>query len=360
MKLTPRTATQSYQDPLDALWLATARQLGLTVRRSTEVYASTDGQGVMTLGSDETLDSDDCLAQMIFHECCHWLVEGTASERLPDWGLDNITDRDQPREMACLRLQAFLAERHGLRAVLAPTTDFRAYYDALPADPFEPRHDPSVAPAILALARADDEVQFAALHAALEATGEIVRAAARVVTLDEEAPASELLWLSATEPLEQHPHGRPLSAVEGRTCGDCAWRHERGSGARATSRCRQSEDARVDVEWPACERWEAALDCRTCGGCCRAAYDAVIVPPRDPVLKVHPDLIVRRENFQEVRREGNHCCALVGGPAAGATDLTGFAPWSCTIYDTRPKPCRSFELGGDNCIIARRRVGFSL
>ena len=81
VKLTPRTATHSYQDPLDALWLATARQLGLAVRRSTDVYASTDGQGVMTLGSHETLDSDDCLAQMIFHECCHWLVEGTASER---------------------------------------------------------------------------------------------------------------------------------------------------------------------------------------------------------------------------------------------------------------------------------------
>lgn len=366
MKLTPRIQAHRYHDPLDLLWLSTARQLGLTLRRSADVYASTDGQGVMTLGTSETLDGDDCLAQMIFHECCHWLVEGAASERLPDWGLDNITERDQPRELACLRLQAFLAQRHGLRSVLAPTTDFRAFYDALPADPFLPRNDPSVAPALLALTRADEEVQFSVLHEALEATGEIVRAAARVVTQEEtrEAPVSDAnsdaLWLGATEPLGLHPHGRRLSPVAGRTCGTCSWRHESGKGRRAASRCRQSEDARVEPSWDACERWEEGLDCRTCGGCCRAAYDAVIVPPRDPVLKAHPELVVERADIKEIRREGNHCCALIGGPVAGATDLEGFAPWSCLIYDARPKPCREFELGGDNCLIARKRVGLSL
>ena len=135
-----RVSKHRYVDPLDQLWLATAARLGFRVERGDSVYASTNGRGVMTLGTHETLDQDDCLAQMIFHECCHWLVEGEETRRAPDWGLDNVTDRDVPREMACLRLQAFLADRHGLRAVLAPTTDFREFHDALPADPFEPRH----------------------------------------------------------------------------------------------------------------------------------------------------------------------------------------------------------------------------
>ena len=102
----PRVPRHRYVDPVDQLWLATAERLGFRVRRSGDVYASTDGHGVMTLGSDETLDPDDCLAQMILHECCHWLVEGDESRHLPDWGLDNMTPRDAPREMACLRLQA--------------------------------------------------------------------------------------------------------------------------------------------------------------------------------------------------------------------------------------------------------------
>ena len=43
-----------------------------------------------------------------------------------------------PRELACIRLQAHLTEQHGLRDMLGPTSDFRAYWDALPADPLAP------------------------------------------------------------------------------------------------------------------------------------------------------------------------------------------------------------------------------
>lgn len=130
----PRVITHVYLDPLDAIWLQLAREIGWRVERSSEVYASSNGEGLVVLGAPETLDRDDCIAQMIFHELCHACVQGELG-RAPDWGLDNTTERDVVREHACLRLQASLADAHGLREVLAPTTDFRAYYDELEAEP---------------------------------------------------------------------------------------------------------------------------------------------------------------------------------------------------------------------------------
>jgi len=127
-----REIRHRYLDPLDAIWLAMARGFGLRVERSPEVYASTDGKGTLVLGSRETLDADDCLAQMVFHELCHASVQAPSGLSVADWGLDNESERDVVREHACLRVQAELAGRFGLRDVLAPTTDFRTFYDALP------------------------------------------------------------------------------------------------------------------------------------------------------------------------------------------------------------------------------------
>ena len=109
--------------------------MGMTVVRDDSCFASWDGQGTLTIGTQETLDPDDSLAQMILHETCHALVEGPEAFNKPDWGLD-ITDRSQlVHEHACLRLQAALADRYGLRTFFASTTDARKYYDALPDDP---------------------------------------------------------------------------------------------------------------------------------------------------------------------------------------------------------------------------------
>ena len=131
----------------------------------------------MTLGTPETLDPDDCLAQMILHELCHSLVEGTKSLRVPDFGLDNETLRDVSREHACLRLQAWLTGRFGLRRVLAPTTDFRSYYDELPPDPLAAGDDPSVAMARAGAERSDHSPWAPHLQAALEATAGVLRVA---------------------------------------------------------------------------------------------------------------------------------------------------------------------------------------
>ncbi len=172
----PRTVTHRYLDPLDAVWLATAQAMGLNVIRDNEVFAATDGHGTLRLGTPETLDPDDCLAQMLLHEVCHWLVEGEQSLEHPDWGLRNEDERDLWRERATLRLQAALCDPHGLRWFLAPTTDHRPLYDALPEDPLEGA-EPRVAARIReALERAERPPWAPHLQRALRATAAIAAA----------------------------------------------------------------------------------------------------------------------------------------------------------------------------------------
>src|SRR5919198_117104 len=150
-----RRITHRYADPLDQIWLGAAGRIGLRIERSGEVYASTDGRSTLSIADRAFLDADDCLAQMIFHELCHSLVEGPDAFARPDWGLDNTGGRDQTREHACLRLQAHLAGRHGLRGFLAPKTNPPTFYDRLPADPLCPRRHPEVVAAVFGLRRAD-------------------------------------------------------------------------------------------------------------------------------------------------------------------------------------------------------------
>jgi Fe-S-cluster containining protein len=335
----PRTVTHRYDDPLDRLWLHTAERLGLTVVRSDAAYASTDGRGRLLIGTRESLDADDCLAQIIFHELCHALVQGPASMSLPDWGLDNETDRDQHRELACLRVQAALAARHGLRALLAPTTDHRPFYDALPADPLEgPAEDPSVPLAKAALRRAGAPPWREPIEAALGATAQIA-AAARFAT----TPA-DLLHLAPAVRAGRHRLGFRLGP-SAETCGSCAWLHKRG---RSGARCLVAK-ARTSASSPACEYWEAPPDCHGCGACCREAYDVVEIARREPVLRLHPELIVKVGGRDTLRREGTSCAALSHTEEG----------YTCLIYEDRPKTCRDFTRGGENCLAARRRVGLS-
>ncbi len=171
-----RVPTHRYSDPLDCVWLAAAERLGLRVERSAEVYASTDGRGVLEIGAADTLDPDDCVAQMIFHEICHSLVEGEASFGSIDWGLDNLGDGDVWREHATLRVQVVLTQPYGLERVLAPTTDFRAFYDGQLEAPLEPAGAPDVELARIALKRASGAPWAPHLQTALGATRDIARA----------------------------------------------------------------------------------------------------------------------------------------------------------------------------------------
>ncbi len=191
-----RPITHRYLDPLDTLWLGVASRVGFVVRRSPDVFASTDGRGTMTIGSPETLDPDDCLAQMIFHELCHSLTEGRGALGRADFGLDNESARDVIREHACLRLQAKLAGDVGLRSVLGPTTDFRAYYDTLPDDPMADSEDPAVVIARLALGRVDEAPWGPHLRAGLVATAAVLEALGTFVS-DAEASGALPLLLGA-------------------------------------------------------------------------------------------------------------------------------------------------------------------
>ena len=192
-----RTPPNIYLDPLDAIWLTVADRIGFRVIRSAEVYASTDGEGVMTIGAPGTLDADDCLAQMILHELCHSLIEGEGSLGVPDFGLDNETACDVSGEHACLRLQAWLADRHGLRQALAPTTEFRSYYDELPEDPFGGDVDPSTERAKQGAARSTTAPWAPHLEDGLAATAKVLSAASEMGARDPASPKSPI-WHELT------------------------------------------------------------------------------------------------------------------------------------------------------------------
>jgi hypothetical protein len=324
-----RRITHHYLDPLDQIWISTAARVGFRVTRTADAYASTDGRRTVAIGVPEVLDADDCLAQMILHELCHALVEGESAWERPDWGLDNQTTRDEPREDACLRTQAALTAPWGLRAVLAPTTDHRPIYDALPADPVD---RPLVR---LALRRAESTPFAPHLGAALAATARILREA--------QPFAGESLGGLIEPERPRHPSGFFAAAAGSRAAGErcdaCAW----WSGKR----CRPSR-RRLPAGIAACERWEPALDCQDCGACCREAYGAVHVAPREPIIKRHPSLVVFRDGYVELARSGERCAALVGTER-----------YACTVYEDRPRTCRDFTLGGGHCLTARRRTGLT-
>ena len=167
-----------YVDPVDLVWIRAAARCGLRVVTSREVYASWDGAGELSIAHPDDRDPDDCVAQLVLHEMCHALVEGRAAWSERDWGLCNHDDRDLVREHAAHRVQAWLTAPHGLRVLLAPTTEHRVYYDALPEDPLAACDDPALEPARAGCRLAEDGPWTAPLTDALAATAAIARAAA--------------------------------------------------------------------------------------------------------------------------------------------------------------------------------------
>lgn len=132
-----RIPTHVYCDPLDLVWTVTASRLGLTIKRNSDAYASTDGKGNLHIGSEETLDSDDCLAQMVLHEICHWVSNGIDSVHLIDWGFAPM-ERVESGELVAIRVQAHLAAQWGLLKLMALTTDSRPYWNQICLAPLEP------------------------------------------------------------------------------------------------------------------------------------------------------------------------------------------------------------------------------
>lgn len=341
-----RPIRHRYQDPVDLIWLRAAADLGLEVQRSPEAYAAYDGKGTLTISVASEFDADDCLAQMIFHEICHWLVSGIRARDLPDWGLSNTSKRDLVYEYACHRLQAALSAPFGLRGFMAVTTSWRPYWDSLPEDPLRDGDDPAIAIAQAGFQLAQKSPFQSVLTRSLSATAAIADAVRGLVP-----PSS--LW-SVTR--SRHRLGSLSSSSENLSCGSCAWAISGGSGLR----CRQHKPSDktapvVQADEPACERWERKLtaeDCGTCGACCRQGFDLLVVSARDPFRKLHPELVQLQNGEHIVPRPGGTCVALDGDGSAAA-------PYRCRHYSTRPKNCGEFEVAGDACLLARRRVGLS-
>jgi len=177
-----REVRRQYRDPIEVIWLETARRLGFAVVRSNASYASYDGQGTIKLGQPSDLDADDHLGQMLLHEFCHALVQGPDALSKVDWGL-SVEGRDAVEEYATHRVQAALADTEGLRCFFAVTTDWRPYFDALTDDPFAPNPSfvedaTSIALARAAWERAMSDPWREPLQAALRATAVIAHATA--------------------------------------------------------------------------------------------------------------------------------------------------------------------------------------
>ena len=161
------------------------------------------------------------------------------------------------------------------------------------------------------------------------------------------------LWSTVGEPPEAHPSGHaPVAGhFQGLGCSDCAW----SFAERRTPRCRHVPSVHLPDKSPACWRFEPVneLDCQTCGACCREAYHAVEISSREPVNKRHPELVVIQDTRRKLLRNGERCAALIGGKTPNEA-------YSCAIYEDRPRTCREFTRGSENCLDARRRVGLSL
>lgn len=151
-----------------------------------------------------------------------------------------------------------------------------------------------------------------------------------------------------------HPTGVTTSAGT-ETCGGCAWlfmdeaqqtrcRHRDAHGAATPT---------VQREWPACYRFETPreeADCMACGACCREGFHVVPVEPDEPLQKVGAHLLVRDDQGAHVPRPLGKCAALTSGKGP---------PWTCSVYDNRPRACRNFAADGPHCLTARQRVGLS-
>ena len=338
-----REVLHRYDDPLDLIWLSCAEALGFEIARSDEVYASFDGQRTLTLSTRTHFDADDSLAQLIFHELCHALVAGPRGRRRIDWGMENVDERDLVQEHACHRLQAALADRYGLRGLLAVTTDHRTYWDALPIDPLGPGDDEAIPLAREAFERATEGTWAEPLARALTRT-------ARLAATMRELPLPEDSVWRRTRPL--HASGFPLGTRDDATCGTCAWSH----GRDGRMRCRQAPRARgLAAALPGCVRFEPTLDearCGQCGACCREGFDRVELTRRDRVHKRHPALIVVDGFGAHLPRPDGRCVALA------PTGVDGLH--RCRIYADRPRACADFPIGGEACLEARRRVGLSV
>ena len=358
-----RKITHEYSDPLDLVWQQCAENLGFKIERTHSAYATSDGKGTIAITHPVDFDEDDSLAQFIFHEICHALVEGPEGEQTTDWGLTSFGTNPW-REHACLRLQAWLAGEYGLRDFFAPTTDFRtSFWNQLGENPLEApeaqggRLEKSCIASRIGLQRAFLPRYHDPLHLALSTTRKLIDALQLAIAakspLDNKKPS---LWslFQHPEPLHRLKHATIPSWARQYRCQDCAW----FSVGQNRSFCVQVPKKRLDSDEPACSHFEPVteLDCLTCGACCREAYDRVEVKPGEAFIQLHPNWVTREKRHFKIKRVESHCIALISEREKD----NPLPHYACQCYLDRPSTCRDFQKGGANCLFARRKLGLSI
>ena len=104
-----------------------------------------------------------------------------------------------------------------------------------------------------------------------------------------------------------------------------------------------------------------AFDCQSCGACChnmdynvkRDLEDYVEVNVRSGLLE--DDETARKYTFV---RKGKHYMRMVGPqPRCIALEGTLGKRVACTVYESRPTPCRKVQSGSHECLARRRERG---
>lgn len=103
------------------------------------------------------------------------------------------------------------------------------------------------------------------------------------------------------------------------------------------------------------------FDCCSCGACCGAPHDQdtyVDLLPEDVLrlsARYRRENVAGRPNWSALRTKNNHngtvCVALRGTVGRRV---------SCGIYETRPRACRDFRPGSQQCREARAELGIEL
>jgi hypothetical protein len=317
---------------IDEIWRrAAARSASLDAHD--DAYATSDGRGGIAIGATDTLDDDDALAQLVFHELCHAITEGET--RCGRRTGASTTSRARGARARVPARAGAPGRSFGLRAVdgaddAVPRVLRGAAGDPLASTPGDRRGGRRGAAA--ACARFDASAWRAPIEQALAETA----AAIGVARPRGARTRSVSRWVPAE------------------SCGTCAWLYEGGRGPRSPGAGRPRRPRATASARRAASRLRAlgaARRLRTCGACCREAYHSVTVTMRDPVVWQEPHLIVRHGPRFEILREGSRCAAL--------HVVEEDRSYTCTIYQNRPRPCREFAAGGRHCIEARRRVGLT-
>ncbi len=99
-----------------------------------------------------------------------------------------------------------------------------------------------------------------------------------------------------------------------------------------------------------------ALDCLTCGACCRTGRDGCILIPEDDLRRWRS---LGRDDIAAATQAGHFGLKAFATRDDGSCVHLGTeeSPNACQIYEIRGTTCREFERGSPQCREFRRDLG---